>query len=124
MQHDNILKKLISYKPIWPLLRGHFWLYEHYLNKLGRRPLGDATYGISRLYALLFKTKKISSRFPICAYVKHMTPGLLGDALNQLLRVICLVVLDKQIFSCFPYLSHCKTCDPRFELIFGPRSII
>ena len=28
---------------------GHFWTNGHNLNKLGRGPLGDATYKISRL---------------------------------------------------------------------------
>ena len=29
--------------------QGHFWPQGHNLNKLGRGPLGDATYQISRL---------------------------------------------------------------------------
>ena len=36
----------------------HFWSQRHYLNKLGRGPLGDATYQISRLEALWFQTRR------------------------------------------------------------------
>ena len=35
-----------------------FWPQVHNLNKLGRGPLGDATYQISRLKALWFQTKR------------------------------------------------------------------
>ena len=35
----------------------HFWHLAHNLNKLGRGPLGDDTYKISRLNALWFQTR-------------------------------------------------------------------
>ena len=36
---------------------GHLCPQGYYLNKLGRSPLGDATYQISRHYALWFQTR-------------------------------------------------------------------
>ena len=33
---------------MWPPARGHFWPKVYNLNKLGRGPLGDAKYQISR----------------------------------------------------------------------------
>ena len=36
----------------------NFWPQGHYLNKLGRGPLVDATYQISRRYALWFQTRR------------------------------------------------------------------
>ena len=37
---------------------GHFWNQGHKLNKLGRGPLGDTTYQISRLYGLWFQISR------------------------------------------------------------------
>ena len=34
---------------MWPLGRGHFWSLGNNLNELGKGPLGDATYQISKL---------------------------------------------------------------------------
>ena len=45
--------------------RGHFWLKGYNLNKVGRGPLGDATYQISRLLALWFQTRRFFHIFPI-----------------------------------------------------------
>ena len=48
-------KKMFSYFPyksiynMCPLRRAHFWPKGHNLNKLGRGPLDEATYQISRL---------------------------------------------------------------------------
>ena len=42
-----------------------FWSQGHYLNKLGSGPQGDATYQISRLYALWFQTTRFFDVFPI-----------------------------------------------------------
>ena len=41
-----------------PLGWDHFWLQGHNLNKLGRGSLDDATYQISMLWALWFKTRR------------------------------------------------------------------
>ena len=43
--------------------QGHFWPQGHNLNKLGRGPLGDATYHISSL-TLMVSEKKIFQCFP------------------------------------------------------------
>ena len=48
--------------------RGYFWPKEHYLNKLGRGILGDATYQILRHYTLWFKTKSVFHVIPISLY--------------------------------------------------------
>ena len=45
------------------------------LNKLGRGPLGDATYKISRFLALWFQKRRFFHICPIYAYVKHVTPS-------------------------------------------------
>ena len=44
MQHDHILIKLILYKPMLHMRQGHFWPQGHNLDRIGRGPLGDATY--------------------------------------------------------------------------------
>ena len=44
---------------------GHFWPQGHTLNNLCRDPLGDATYHISRLYAIWFQTRRIFHVFSI-----------------------------------------------------------
>ena len=54
----------------------HFRPRGHNLNKLGRGPLGDATYQIPMLYTLWFQTRRFFSCFYILAYVKHVTPGV------------------------------------------------
>ena len=45
-------------------------------NKLGRGLLVDATYQISRLYAMWFQTRIFFHVFPISAYVQHVILGL------------------------------------------------
>ena len=42
---------------------GTFWLQGHNLNKLGRCPLGDATYQISMLYVIWFQTRHGANYF-------------------------------------------------------------
>ena len=44
---------------------GQFWPQGYNLNKLGRGSLGDASYQISRLYALWFQTRRFFMVFPI-----------------------------------------------------------
>ena len=53
----------------WP-----FWPQGSNLNKLGRGPPDDASYQISRLYALWGQTRRFFMCFPIKAYVKPVTP--------------------------------------------------
>ena len=45
--------------------RAHFWPQGYNLKTLGRGPLDDATYQISRLYALWFQTRRFFHVFPI-----------------------------------------------------------
>ena len=45
------------------------------INQHSRGPLGDATYQISRLYALWFQTRDLFHVFPTKAYVKYVTTG-------------------------------------------------
>ena len=63
----------------------------HYLNKLGSGSLGDATYPISRLYALWFQTRLFFHFFSVNVYVKHVNPKAVpfwtqGHNLNKLGR--------------------------------------
>ena len=61
--------KVFSYinlcKTCDPPGRGHFWPWGHDLNKLGRGPLGDATYQILKLLALRFQRRRFYNVFPI-----------------------------------------------------------
>ena len=110
----------------------------HYLNKLGRGPLGDATYQILKALGPVVSDKKI---FPHFAYVKILTPeaghfrpqgqgcnlnklyrGLLDEATYKISRLYALW-FQKRLFH-IPYISLCKTCDHRGGAIFGPRGII
>ena len=86
------------------------------MNKLGRSPLGDATYQISRLYDLQmygFRQEDLFKVFPFISLCKtwglgHFWPqgynlnkigkGSQGDATYKALG---LVVSDKKIFSWF-----------------------
>ena len=45
-----------------------------YFKQIGTGLLGDATYQISRLYALRFQRRRFVHVFPISAFVKHVTP--------------------------------------------------
>ena len=64
-----------------PPERGHFWPQGHNLNKLGKGLLGDATFQISRLWALWFQTRIFFSRFPYISQCKTCdTPGGGGGA--------------------------------------------
>ena len=47
----------------------HFWPQGHYLNKLGREPLDDATNQILRFLGPVVSDKKIFSCFP---YIEPM----------------------------------------------------
>ena len=51
---------------------GPFLSKGHYLNKRGRSLLGNATYQISRLLALLFQT--VSVCFPYISLYQNMCP--------------------------------------------------
>ena len=46
MQHNQIMKMFILYKPMWPPEQAQFWPQGHNLDRLGSGPLGDATYKI------------------------------------------------------------------------------
>ena len=63
-----------SVKTCDPIDRAILALGESF-NELGIGPLGDATYQISRLYALWFQTRDFFHVFPNKAYVKHVTTG-------------------------------------------------
>ena len=54
--------------------RDHFWPPGYNLNKLGRGLLGDATYQISRLYALWFQTRRFFQYFPYISLCKQCDP--------------------------------------------------
>ena len=62
----------------------HFWPQGHYLNELGKGPLGDATYKFkyqgSKAYG--FRQEDFFMFFLIYAFVKHVTPRL-GPSLAQ-----------------------------------------
>ena len=70
MLHENVLKKL----NFDLLTLSNFWPQGDNLNKLGRCPLGEATYQISRLYALCFQTRRYVMFFSVQVYVKHVIP--------------------------------------------------
>ena len=53
--------------------QGHFWRQGHNLNKIGRGPLGDATYRISRLYALWFQTRRFLKFHLENLFLVHVT---------------------------------------------------
>ena len=44
---------------LWPPVRGPIWPQGHHMNNLGRGPLGDATYEISKLCTFYFQRRKI-----------------------------------------------------------------
>ena len=100
--------------------RGHFSPKGYNLNKLGRGPLGDATYQISRLYtvyALWLKTRRFSHVFPYISLCKTCNPqsGAIFGPRDIIwtnlvestsgcyipnIKALGLMVSDK-IFSCF-----------------------
>ena len=61
---------------------GLFWPQGYYLNRLGRSPLGDATYQISRLWALWFQTRRFFHVLTFIGLWKNMWP-LAGSAVAQ-----------------------------------------
>ena len=83
---------------------GSVWPQGHNLNKLGRGPLGNATYQISRIEALRFQTRRFFHVFPKIGLCKKCDPGaghiwppgynlnklgrsLLGDATYQISKL-------------------------------------
>ena len=44
-------------------------------HNLGRGPLGEAMYQISKAWAFCFQTRRFLMFFPIWVYVKQVTPG-------------------------------------------------
>ena len=70
---------------------GHFRPQGYSLNTLGRDPLGEAIYQISKARAFWFQTRRFLKVFSIQAYVKHVSPGVghfwpQGNYLNNLGR--------------------------------------
>ena len=51
--------------------QGHFWLQGNNLNNLGRGPLGEAMYQISKAWAFCFQTRRF---FPYMALCKTSDP--------------------------------------------------
>ena len=70
---------------MWPPGQDNFWPKGHNLNKLGRGSLGDATYQITRLYALWFQTRRFFHVFPYISLCITCDPEA-GHNLNKLGR--------------------------------------
>ena len=54
---------------------GHFLPQGNNLDNLGRGPLGEAMYQISKAWALCFKTRRFFKFFPIWIYEKQVAQG-------------------------------------------------
>ena len=59
---------------LWPLGRSKCWLQGHHMNTLGRGPLEDASYQISKLEPLWFGTKRFLKISFFYLDVKSETP--------------------------------------------------
>ena len=137
-------KKIFSCFPYMSMQNGtpgsaHFWPLMYNLNKLGRGPLGDATYQTSRLYALWFQTRRFHCVFPICLCKTcdlRGSPifGLRGIVWTNLvestrwyyipnIKALGLVVSDKIIFM-FSLFKSMQNMWPPGRAHFGPRGII
>ena len=78
---------------------GHFGLQGHHLNKLGRGPLGNATYYISNIWAYLFWKRRMFNLF-IYFYGLNLEPlmqGHLGPS-DLCLNKLCKGVLGMQCY--------------------------
>ena len=62
---------------------GPFWPQGYNLNKLGRGSQGDASYQISRLYALWFQTRRFFHGSPHISLCKTCDPWPLGYNFNK-----------------------------------------
>ena len=115
--------------------RGHFWPKGYNPNNLGRGPLGEAMYQISKTRAFWFQMRFLKV-FSIQVYLKHvglragpfLAPGQplpLLEAMYQISKAwtFCFQTRFK-IFKVFPYMGLCKTSDTRHGAIFDPRAII
>ena len=82
---------------MWPLGHGHFWPQGHNLNKFGWGPLGDATYQISKLYALWFQRRRFlkfsswKSIFSLCDLVMLWTRTIWTIFLKRVLIFIRII---------------------------------
>ena len=76
-QRRRILKfpSLFLCSNLWPPGQGRFWLKGHHMNKLGRGPLEDAIYQISKLYAFQFQWIRILKFSFFVPVFKLVTPG-------------------------------------------------
>ena len=101
---------------------GPFWARGHNLNKLGKAPLGDAGYQISKLWALWFQRRRFLKSY----YEKLISPRAgpflarghnlnklgkapLGDAACQISKLSALWFQRIKIFLRFSYISLCET---------------
>ena len=80
---------------MWPLPRQvHFRPQEHNLNKLGRGPVDDASFQISRLKALWFQTRRflkfssLKSIFSLCVQVMQRTWTIWTNIKEGHIRII------------------------------------
>ena len=73
---------------------GHFWLQGNTfnLNNLGRDPLGEALYQISKAWAFYFQTRRFLKFFPIWVYVKKIDPWCM--AIFDPRAIICTTLVE------------------------------
>ena len=127
-------------KNMSPREQGPFWPQRYNLNKLGKSSPGDATYQISRLYALWFQTRRFFNGSPYISLCKTCDPpgggyfwplghnlskldrGPLGDATYQISRLYALWFQTRRFFHVFT--AACRRSFIALDLNYSPiRSI-
>ena len=126
---------------LWSPGQAQFWPQGHHMNILGRGPLKDATYEISKLEGLQFGTRRLSK---ISFFISMWNPrphniGLIstpepwfevfwlratGWCYMPNMKALALMVWDKKILKNFLLYLYVKSENPQHRTKFHSRAII
>ena len=97
--------------------RDHFWPKDDTLNNLGRSPLGEAMYQISKARAFWFQIRSLFLRFSLYKSMEKMSVpgwghdlnnlgrGPLGEAMYHISKAWALCFQTKIFLMVFPYMG-------------------
>ena len=114
-----------------PLGQGHFLPLGLHLKKLGRSPLGDATYQISKLYAFQFQRRRIHNFVRTCdppglglfrPQGLYLKPGRdpLVEATYQTSKLYIYQFQRRRILKIFTFVPLLEFVTPEVGPVFTP----
>ena len=113
--------------------RGQFGAQDHRMNNLGRGPLEDASYKISKLYDFQFQRTLIlcfkivtqgRGQFgPQGHHLNKLGKGKLADATYQILKLYSVLFQRRRILKFSFFVPMFQPCDQRGGTSFDPKAI-